>query len=372
MKIVFITSRSLDKIGGIETYMKYLTPELVKRGYEVILYTDGGWFHKSTYKGVTIISLPGIKSKTGTKIFLGFIATLHSIIFNRNVDIYHYNANAAALFSFLPRLLGKNVVYQGHGLEWKRAKWSPFMQKMIKFLDDFVIGINNNITMVSQEQSDYVMSTYHKSAHTITSGVDMRSEIFNTSILDKYQIVQNNYILYLGRLVPEKKADILIEGFIKANYQNLQLIIAGHDANEKQYIENLKSMARDHKNIVFTGAVYNDDKEALLQNCKVFCIPSELEGLPITLLEAMSYGKICLASNIAANKEALAESGIYFDVNNSDDLATKLFDTMNQFDKNKLLGTMAKQRVENSFTWEIIANQFDTYYKSLFKSHSSQ
>lgn len=365
MKVVFIASRSLDKIGGIETYMKYLTPELVKRGYEVILYTDGGWFHKSTYKGVTVIALPIIKGKMVTKVLLGFIATVHSIIFNRNVDIYHYNADAAALFSFFPKLLNKNVVYQGHGLEWKRAKWSPFAQKIIHYLDDFVMGINNNITMVSQEQSDYVMSRYNKMAHTITSGVDIRLETFNTSILNKYKIIQNNYILYLGRLVPEKKADILIEGFIKANNQNLQLIIAGDDANEKQYIENLKNMARGHKNIIFTGAVFNDDKEALLQNCKVFCIPSELEGLPITLLEAMSYGKICLASDIEANKEALATCGIYFNVNNSDDLATKLFNIMSQFDENKLLGTMAKQRVENNFTWDIIANKFDKYYQSL-------
>lgn len=365
MKIVFIASRSLDKIGGIETYMKYLTPELVKKGYEVILYTDGGWFNKNTYKGVTIIALPILKGKIVTKVLLGFIATVHSIIFNRNVDIYHYNADAAALFSFLPKLLNQNVVYQGHGLEWKRAKWSPFSQKIIRYLDDFVIGINNNITMVSQEQSDYVLSRYNKMAHTITSGVEMRPEIFKTNILDQYQIIPDNYILYLGRLVPEKKADILIEGFIKAMPENTQLIIAGDDVNEQEYITYLKSLAKDQKNIIFTGAVYNDDKEALLQNCKVFCIPSELEGLPITLLEAMSYGKICLASDIEANKEALAESGIYFEVNNPDDLATKLFDLLSQFEKRKLLGETAKQRVENNFTWEIIANKFDKYYKSL-------
>ncbi len=369
MKIIFIASRSLDKIGGIETYMKYLTPKLVKKGYEVILYTDGGWFNKSTYKGVTIISLPGINSKVGTKILLGFIATMHSIIVNRNVDIYHYNANAAAIFSFLPKLLNKHVVYQGHGLEWKRAKWSPFMQKMIRYLDDFVIGINNNITMVSQEQSDYVMSRYHKPSHTITSGVDIKSQKFDTKILDKFKIVENNYILYLGRLVPEKKADILIEGFIKADYKDLQLVIAGDDVNEKQYIKNLKNIAGGHENIIFTGAVFDEDKESLVQNCKIFCIPSELEGLPITLLEAMSYGKICLASDIEANIEALSDCGIYFNVNNSDDLATKIDNIMDQFESNELLGSLAKQRIENNFTWDIISNNFDKYYKSLLSKN---
>lgn len=365
MKIVFIASRLLDDIGGIEAYMKNLTPRLVEKGHEVILYINGGWFQKSTYKGVTIIAVPSIKHKFMTKILTGIMATIHSLLFNRKVDLYHYNANAAALTSFLPLLFKFIVVYQGHGFEWKRAKWSPFMRKMIQYLDDFVIYTNKNITMVSQEQSDYIKSRYNKDSYTIPSGVDINNKTYGLNILDTFGLKPNEYILSLGRLVPEKKADILIDAFIKLNDKDLKLVIAGSDENEKQYIQGMKDRAKVYENIIFSGSVFDDDKEALIQNCKMFCIPSELEGLPITLLEAMSYGKVCLASNIEANKEALADCGVYFDVNNSDDLVTMLSYTISQFDTIQSLGTKAKQRVEDTFTWDSIADQFDVYYKDL-------
>ena len=368
MKIVFISSRPLDDIGGIEAYMKNLTPRLVEKGHEVILYINGGWFQKSNYKGVTIIAVPSIKHKFITKILTGIVATIHSLLFNRKVDLYHYNANAAALTSFLPLIFKFIVVYQGHGFEWKRAKWSPFMRRMIQYLDDFVIHVNKNITMVSQEQSDYIKSRYNKDSYTIPSGVDINNKIYELNFLDECGLKSNEYILFLGRLVPEKKADVLIDAFIKLNNRDLKLVIAGSDENEKKYIQGLKDKSKVCENIIFLGSVFDDDKEALIQNCKMFCIPSELEGLPITLLEAMSYGKICVASNIEANKEALADCGVYFDVNNSDDLVTMLSYTISQFDTIQSLGTMAKQRVEDHFTWDSIANQFDVYYKSLVHS----
>lgn len=364
MKIVYIASRSLDNIGGIETYMKSLCPLIAEKGNEVILYTEGGFFEKEKYKNFNIIKLPSLKSKLLNKIILGIIATLHSTIFNRNVNIYHYNANASALFSFLPRILFKKVVFQGHGLEWKRAKWSRFSQFLIKKLDDFVISINNNITMVSQEQSDYIYAQYNKKSTTITSGVTISDKIYDKKILNKFTLEENNYILYIGRLVQEKKADVLIEAYLKSNL-DIKLVIAGDDLNEKNFIDSLKKQAINNKNIIFMGAVYDDDKEALIQNCKLFCIPSELEGLPITLLEAMSYKKICIASDIEANKEALGDTGVFFEVNNIDDLSKKLIATFNNYENLEDLKEHAYSRINKYFTWDKIANQFINYYKSI-------
>jgi len=364
MKIIYIASRSIENIGGIETYMKSLCPLIAEDGHEVVLYTEGGFFKKEKYKNVNIIKLPSIKSKLLNKIILGIIATLHSVLFNRNVDVYHYNANASALFSFLPKVLNKKVVFQGHGLEWKRAKWSKVSQFLIKKLDDFVISINNNITMVSQEQSDYIYEYYNKKSTTITSGVNINNNIYNKTILEKFDLTQNDYILYLGRLVQEKKADVLIDAYMNTN-TNTKLVIAGDDPNEKDYIKSLKEKAINNKNIIFTNAVYNDDKEALLQNCKIFCIPSELEGLPITLLEAMSYKKICIASDIAANKEALGEAGIFFEVNNTKNLTNKINETISNYKNLESLQEKAYDRIESFFTWDKIAKQFINYYKSI-------
>jgi glycosyltransferase involved in cell wall biosynthesis len=347
--------------------MKSLCPLIAKEGHEIILYTDGGFFQKEKYDNFTIIKLPSVKSKLFGKILLGILGTVHSLLVNRKVNIYHYNANAAALLSFLPRLFFQNVVYQGHGLEWKRAKWSKFNRFLIKKLDDFVIFNNNNITMVSQEQSDYIKVEYKKNSTTITSGVSINNKIYPKEILKKYELEEECYILYLGRLVQEKKADILIEAYLKSNL-NIKLVIAGDDPNEKEYIKSLKNKAQSNKNIIFTGAVYGDDKESLLQSCKIFCIPSELEGLPITLLEAMSYKRICIASNITANKEALAKTGIYFNVNDIDDLSDKL----TKIEQNKIdtenIGIQAFERIVNKFTWNTISKQFLNFYDEIINN----
>ena len=365
MKIVYIASRSLNEIGGIETYMKNLLTELSKKKHDIILYCEGKRFDRKKYNGFDIIEIPGLKNKFLNKILLGAFATFHSVLFNKEVDIYHYNANAAAITSFIPRLLGKIVVYQGHGLEWKRAKWSILMQKSIHYLDDFVIYINNNITMVSEEQSNYILTHYGKHSVTINSGVNIDFVKYDEALIAKFNLLPEEYILYLGRLVPEKRADILIEAFLKLEEKNLKLVIAGDDPNETSYINQLKDNSKENINIVFTGAVFNDEKNALLQHCKIFCIPSELEGLPITLLEAMSYGKLCIASNIEANKEALAECGLYFDVNNSQHLAGVINDSMKNYNMYKYMRNSSIQRIDEKFTWKIISNKFEEYYNSL-------
>ncbi|NHZ85851.1 MAG: glycosyltransferase, partial [Planctomycetia bacterium] len=181
-------------------------------------------------------------------------------------------------------------------------------------------------------------------------------------------IKKGKYILSLGRLVQEKKIDVLIDAFMHSGILGYQLIIAGDDPNEEKYIKSLHDKAKESSNIIFTGVVYGDDKESLLQKCQAFCIPSELEGLPITLLEAMSYGKVCIASDIEANKEALGNSGIYFKLNDKKELS-KCLNSVVSGDFIHL-GLLSKKRIEKLFTWDNIAEQFDEYYNMVINNYN--
>lgn len=366
MKVVHIASRSFNEIGGIEEYLKNICPQLVRIGYNVCVYTGvNKKDNNSNYKGVNIIQVKTPKNKFFGKIYLGVYATIHSILKNGTKGIiYHYHANAASILSFLPRYLGANVIFHGHGFEWKRAKWSTKMQKIIKALDWFVIKSNKNILMVSEEQSNYTRKFFKKNCTTITSGVDLPTLYGSndSNILTKYNLESGKFILFLARLVPEKKAEILIESFLDSTiFDEIKLVIAGDNPFEKDYIDKLKSMSND---VIFTGSVFGKDKACLLRHCKAFCIPSELEGLPITLLEAMSYNKLCIASDIDANKEALGNDGVYFKTNNIKDLSEKLsnIDTFSAFNPNV--------RVKELFTWERKVTEFDNYYKSLHKNNT--
>jgi len=370
MKIVFISSRSLSYMGGIETYMSNLCSLLAKKGYEIILYTEGTHYEKYTFNGFTIISFSSIKNKFLNKILIGWKATKHAMRYHADAKIFHYNAMAAGLSSWFPLLLNKTVIFQGHGFEWQRAKWNKNQKKIIKILDDFCLRINKNITMVSEDQSDYVRKKYNKVTVTITPGINLPKSFTNSEILSKYNLKQNFYFLSLGRIVPEKKIDVLIQAFLKIKKSDIKLVIAGDDPYSKQYILECKKLAKDNPNIIFTGAVYGVDKETLLRNSYSFCIPSELEGLPITLLEAMSYSRPCIASNIPANIEALGENGIYFETNNLEQLYSVLADSINNSELLEQKGSLNFKRVKEYFTWDKVANDYERYCSKILNSQT--
>lgn len=368
MKIVFIAARSLDQIGGIETYMKNLCQKLARKGHEVHLYCEGGEFSKFEKYDINIITFKSFKNKFINKLYLGFVGTMHSLINNQNVDIYHYNAVASGLFSWMPRLLLKKVIFQGHGFEWKRAKWSPFQRIIIRLMDNFTLFINKNITMVSEEQSQFVKQNNNRSSITITPAINIpESLIYNSNILEEFGITKNKYILFLGRLVQEKNPDLLIKAFIKSKLNNIKLVIAGDDERSKEYIQSLHLLGVNNANIIFTGAVYGDDKEVLLRDCLSFCIPSSLEGLPITLLEAMSYRKFCIASDIPACKEALGENGLFFENENEEDLVSKL----NSFQQLPMaeISNKAFERVKKRYTWDYVSERYEEYCHQILNNN---
>jgi glycosyltransferase involved in cell wall biosynthesis len=367
MKIAFIASRDISEIGGIENYMANLCPILADKNHEVILYTEGNKYKIDTYKEVKIIRLKSVNSKFLNKIILGFKATINVIRHHKNVDIIHYNAMAAGLFSFIPRILGKKVIFQLHGIEWQRKKWAIISKIIIKTLEAFVIRVNNNIIAVSQEQSNYIKEKFNKKCTTIFTGANLQKSSSNSSILEKYGISKNKYILYLGRLVEEKKADLLIKAFNNLENNDIKLVISGGDKYSKKYIEYLYELASANKNIIFTSSVFNNDKDTLLNNCLLFCIPSEMEGLPITLLEAMSFKKICIASNIPAHKEALGDNGIFFETNNISDLKEKLNSSFKNYSELKYIEEANYLRIEENFTWEIISNQYENYCEKILQ-----
>ena len=185
--------------------------------------------------------------------------------------------------------------------------------------------------------------------------------------MEKYQLKPDEYFLSLGRLVQEKNPHYIIQSFIATGIEDKKLVIAGANDSAPEYVRSLHELAKGHDNIIFTGAVYGDEKEALMQNCLCFCIPSTLEGLSITLLEAMSYGKIVIASEIPSNREGLGDNGIwvkYEDVDSLKDAMLKVYDHHDEFQE---IGEKNCQRVRDHFTWDIIADHYETFLRSIPK-----
>ena len=205
--------------------------------------------------------------------------------------------------------------------------------------------------MVSQEQTDYFLEHYGRKCTTITCAVAMPEEPKESDFLKRYGLQGNDYFLYMGRLVQDKNPVYLIMGFIGAGLKDMKLVLCGGADGNDKYEKYLKSLTSD-KSVVFTGPIFGADKDAAFRNCYAFCIPSTMEGLPMSLLEAMSYGKVAIASDIPACHEALDNAGIYVPYEDSDALTKAIKDLESNYEDNQWRGDSNRERARVVFSWE--------------------
>lgn len=364
MKIAFIGGRTFHHADGIATFMYHLATELVKMGHEPIVFCEGEKNSETMHNGFKVIERKSFGSAFLTKPLLGLRATLHCLFKEKGVQVFHYNTWAPAMIaSHIPLFFGRKVVMQSHGLEWKRTKYSVKKQKMIKRIEMWSAMTNKHWTMVSQEQTDYFREHYNRYCTTITCAVEMPGEAKQSDFLQRYGLKGNDYFLYMGRLVQDKNPDYLIKGFIAANLPDKKLVLCGGADGNDKYEAYLKGLANE--NVIFTGPIFGADKDAAFRHCYAFCIPSTLEGLPMSLLEAMSYGKIAIASDIPACHEALGESGIY--VPYEDDKA--ITEAMKELTANEVKYEWQKeankQRAQSTFSWAHTTKRYLEFLNTL-------
>lgn len=365
MKIAFIGGKNIHKLGGIESYMMNLCTELVKLGYEPLVYCESEFDGEEDINGFHVIHQKAPKSKFLSKPWCGLKAMIKTRFKHPDIKIYHFNAAGPAYFGFVARLLNRKTIYQGHGLEWKRTKYGEGSRKLINIIENVVVRwFTKYGTAVSDEQSDYWNARGQKMV-TIPTAVFLPKENIDQSIMSKYGLKPGEYYLSLGRLTVEKNPHIIIKSFIESGIRDKKLVIAGSNDADPTYVESLHKLAEGHENIIFTGAVYGDEKEALMQNCFCFCIPSTLEGLAITLLEAMSYGKIVIASDIPSNIEGLADNGIWVKAEDVGSLSDAMGNVHDNYAKLAHLGESNYKRICEKFTWEIVAKQYDNFIKNI-------
>ena len=370
MKIVFIGGRDILKVGGIENYMLNLATQLVRMGHEPIVYCESDRFHEEIINGFKVVYLKGLKSNFLCKPWVGLKATVRTIFHEHNVDIIHYNAWPPSLWSPLARCCGIKSLMQGHGLEWKRSKYSPRQQRIMKFMEWLTAHTNQNLIMCSDDQTKYFKEIYNREAVTIPTAINLPDSDYEneSKILERFKLEKKKYFLFLARLVQDKNPDYLIRAFKKAKTNGYSLVIAGNNPTDEFYVKYLHSLGEHHENIIFTDAVYGDDKETLLKNAYTFCIPSTIEGLSISLLEAMSRKIPIIASSIPANKEVLDEdTALWVRPENEDDLI-KAFETA--INNSTFLASTIEPNyrlVKRNYTWESVTEKYIRHISTIVK-----
>jgi len=360
MRLAFIGGRDIHKLGGIEAYTYNLCTELVKMGHEPIVFCESDRDDEEIVNGFKVYHQKSLDSIFKTKPYLGLRAVNRLLKDYPDIKFYHFNHGGPALLGGQwARFHNITTLIQQHGIEWRRTKWTKFQRFLMKCLEAYAVKFCGKYsTSVSLEQVERTEHVYHKHCWYIPTAVNLPSVIKDESVLNRFEINREGYYLYLGRLVQDKNPDYLIKAYLSSGVSDRKLVIAGSNDQNPDYVAFLKGLANNSPNVIFTGAVYGDDKETLLKHCAAFCIPSTIEGLAITLLEAMSYARICIASDIPANKEGLGENAIWVKPEDVDTLKDAIVRVNSDYESIKLSGRQNYERIKKSFTWARIASMY--------------
>ncbi len=362
MDIAYIVVKDIRRGGGIEKYTLELGRRLAERGHKITVYSMGHYGQKvDSFDGMDIVTVPAIKGRTLEKGTAAFFALCKAI--RRKHDLVHFHTIPAGTWVFLARLMGCRCVLQWHGLEWKRSRFNSLSSKIALMLERFVIRRKVAFTAVSQTQCDYFAKTYGIETKYIPTGAEIK-QVPEAQEIISLGLESQKYILFASRLVREKGAHYLIPAFRRLD-TDCKLVIAGDVPNETEYKNELMELADNDPRIVFPGFVEGRLLDELFGHCLLYVQPSDIEGLSIALMEAMSYGCGVLVSDIPENIEAVGDVGWRFEHGDIDSLYEKFADILNTPEKIVLDREKAIARIVGEYNWDHIADEFEKYYQGL-------
>ena len=362
--------KRLSREGGVEIVVKELCTRMAQNGCDVTCYNRAGHHvsgaeydgvDKTEYDGIRQKVVPTIEKKGLAAVSSSFFAALYSAF--GKYDVVHIHAEGPAFFCWLPKLFGKRVVITIHGLDWAREKWkSGFGSRFIRQGEKNAVKYADEIIVLSKGVQDYFRETYGRETHFIPNGVN-RPEIREAKLItNKFGLEKDSYILFLGRLVPEKGIRYLVEAF-KNIKTDKKLVIAGGSSDTESFMKELKDMAKDDNRIIFTGFVQGQMLDELYSNAYIYTLPSDLEGMPLSLLEAMSYGNCCLVSDIPECAEVVEDKALIFKKSDVGDLRDKLQDACDHPEKVIELKKQAADFICEKYNWDEVARETMKLYK---------
>jgi glycosyltransferase involved in cell wall biosynthesis len=287
---------------------------------------------------------------------------MHSIFCD--YDIVHYHAIGPATFSFLPRIAGKRTVVTVHGLDWQREKWGRCAKLYLKFGERAAVAFPNRTIAVSKHLQSYLEEKYRKSVSYIPNAVT-EPVILQPEKIRQYGLGSRDYILFVARLVPEKGCHFLIDAYKRLN-PDMKLVIAGGSSLSDDYVRDLRQ--HESEKIIFTGYVHGELLQELYSNAYCYVHPSTVEGLPFTLLEAVSYGNCVIASDIPPNAEVVRDMGMLFASQDVDGLEQALKRVIDNPGLARSLACKARTSGLAEYNYESVTEQTVEVYRKVLSA----
>lgn len=360
MTVAFIGQKGIPaKNGGVDRHVENLAMFLVMKGVEVIVYNRKNYLVNSVneWNGVKLVYLPFVNCQSLATITHSFLATIDAI--KRRVDVIHYHGIGPSLLAWIPRIFAPKikVVATLHSFDYGNDKWNGFAKSMLKLGEGSMCKNAHEVIVLTETMRDYLLQRHSRESLIIPNGAFVKED-FGTEHLSSFGLEPKKYIISVSRLIRLKGLQYLIPAFKKIS-GDIKLVIVG----DGDYSSELKELAKDDPRIIFTGNQTGAALNQLYTNAKLFVQSSEMEGLSISLLEAMAYGLPCLVSEIIANQQAAGEAAVYFTSKNINSLKEKLDYSLANPEEMKNLGIMGRERAKIMFNWDKISGDTLEIYK---------
>jgi glycosyltransferase involved in cell wall biosynthesis len=361
LRIAFIGGRGVvSKYSGIEAYYEEVGKRLAERGHEVSVYCRSYFTPPVRYHhGMRVVRLPTLRRKHFETFVHSLLSTLHTLA--SRYDIVHFHSLGSSIFSFIPRVFGMKTVVTVHSLDWQSSKWGGFSRWFLRLCEGTSFRFPNATMVVSRTLRARYLSEHGAETTVVPNGVNPPARRRAARTLG-WGLEPKKYILFLGRLSPEKNVHLLIQAFEMIG-TDVKLAIAGGTSYTGSYIAELKRHESDR--IRFLGWVCGEPLEELLSNALLFVLPSDFEGLSVSLLEAMAYGLCVLTSDIPQNVELVQGAGYTFARGDVEDLQHMLELLLSREDLRAEASRNARARVERDYLWTNVAERVEQVYYSV-------
>ncbi|QFJ53915.1 glycosyltransferase family 4 protein [Pseudobutyrivibrio xylanivorans] len=375
MKIAMIGHKRIpSREGGIEIVVEELATKMVEEGHDVYVYNRAG-HHVSgaendvqvgkMYKGIHIITVPTSEKKSLNATIYSILATLHAVF--HHYDVIHFHASGPCAMIWLPHLLGIRTVATIHGIDSQRAKWGGFATKYLEFGEKCAAKYADELIVLSEGNKKFFKDTYGREATLIPNGIGKPEILEAEEITQQFGLKKDEYILFLARIVPEKGLHYLIKAY-KQIHTDKKLVIVGGTSHSNDYVSKIKRAAREDERIMLLGFQQGKVLEELYSNAYLYVLPSDVEGMPISLLEAMSYGNCCLVSDINETAGVVADKGITFKKGDVEDLKQKLIELLDDQKEVRSYKEQAAEYVLSKYNWDDVVSRTINLYKCGLKA----
>ena len=375
MKIAMIGHKVVpSRRGGIENVLTTLCPMLVEMGHDVTCYNRSsdkveneyvGTVKNNIYKGVKLKNAWTLNVRGFAAMIASFTAAI-SASFGK-YDVIHFHAEGPCAALWIPKLFGKKCIATVHGLDWQREKWGKgFASRYIKFGEKILAKYADEVIVLSKSAYDYFKENYNRETTIIHNGISRPEKKDAELITEKYGLKKDEYISVVSRLTAEKGIHYLIDAYNQIETDK-KLVIAGDTSDTDDYVGMLKEKAAGNANIIFTGFISGDILNEIYSNSYINVLPSDLEGMSLSLLESLAYKNALLCSDIPENTSVAEDKVIYFRKGNVDDLALKLKELCDESGLVEKMREGVDEFILNKYSWQDVAESTCKLYKKAFE-----